>query len=411
MNSFELSGKYCIHNKVIVLDETDSGIHIGMCEEDLPLQKKIERIFFQKKYSEKKMIFSIITTDEWKRNFSKIFSRHLLSIPSNIKVLDEKKNIDEAPIINLLNSLLIECHFNKGSDIHIEYCIAKICIRFRIQGYMYNQMDVSFDTGNALIQRIKMMSKLEITERRRCQDGRFNFCQLNYNIDVRVSCIPSFFGESVVMRLLDRKSVILPLENLGFKKVQLEKLQKIEKQKNGLVLICGATGSGKTTTLCSLLNQMSKNEKKILSIEDPVEYIVDGVVQIPVNEERELSFNEVLKRIFRQDPDVIVIGEIRDSLTAQTAVRSAMTGHLVFATLHTSTASESVYRLLDLGVQGFLLAPVLRWIIVQELLHVSLKERRLNARIIECSEKISSVVAHAENFELLRFTLENEGTL
>lgn len=409
MNSFELAGKYCVQNKVIVLEETECNVHIGMCADDSSLRERIERVFNRKKYFEKKIQFSVIEEDVWKRKIAKKFSQHLLSFSADLQKKNEKNEADEEPIINLLNSMIIECHFHCGSDIHIEYSADKITVRFRIHGYIYDQMDISYETGEAVIQRIKLLSKLEITEHRKCQDGRFNFSHLNHNLDIRVSCIPSFYGESVVMRLLDRKSALLSLYDLGFSSMQLLLLDKIQKEKNGLVLICGSTGSGKTTTLCSMLNEMTKVNRKILSIEDPVEYVVPGVVQIAVNDERGLTFSEVLKRIYRQDPDVIVIGEVRDELTAQTAVRSAMTGHLVFATLHTGTASEAVCRLLDFGIQGFLLAPVLRSIIVQDLEHLSLKERKLHARIITCGEKIRKTIACAENYEKLHAVLDKDG--
>lgn len=409
MNSFELAGKYCVHNKVIVLEETETNVHVGMCTDDCCLRDNIERVFNRKNYGKKNIQFSVIEEDVWKRKIAKKFSEHLLSFSAVSHSKDERKEANEEPIINLLNSMIIECHFHSGSDIHLEYCADKILVRFRIHGYIYDQMEISYETGEAVIQRIKLLSKLEITERRKCQDGRFNFSQLNHNLDIRVSCIPSFYGESVVMRILDRNSAVLSLYELGFSAIQLFLLEKIQKEKNGLVLICGATGSGKTTTLCSMLNEMTKVNRKILSIEDPVEYVVGGVVQIPVNDERGLTFSEVLKRIYRQDPDVIVIGEVRDELTAQTAVRSAMTGHLVFATLHTSTASQAVCRLFDLGIEGFLLAPVLRSIIVQDLEHLSLKERKLHARIIPCGDSIRKAVAYAENYENLHDVLDSDG--
>ncbi len=406
MNDITLSGKFCLHNKVAVLNETEDCIEIGMCNYDEKLKNLIEKTYTGKYVHHKAMKFTAVSGEVWERTLANMFSRHLSTNHEQKKENEADKKSDEAPIINLLNSLIIECHCRKGSDIHIEYCGENAAVRFRIQGNMADHMRVSAETGDALIQRIKLLSKLEITERRRCQDGRFNFSYLHHNIDIRVSCIPSFFGESVVLRLLDRKSFLLTVAELGFSPEQLIDLDKIKREKNGLVLICGQTGSGKTTTMASLVNEIGKTDKKIISIEDPVEYLVNGVVQVPVNEHIDTGFGEVLKRAYRQDPDILLIGEIRDEQTAQSAVRCAMTGHLVFATMHSCTASECVYRLLDFDVKSFLLAPVLKWIIIQELEPLNPGGLKLHAKILYCSDYIKSVVSSSASYEQLHRVLD-----
>lgn len=407
MNSFELTGRFCLHNKTVVLSQTETSVVVGLCNDDEELRKKIEREFRRRTVKENTVLeFKKIGEDEWQRSIAKLFSKNLIGPTDHDAKKRAMQGADDAPIINLLNSIIIECQIQKGSDIHIEYTRNYALVRYRIQGYLYEQMQISAETADAVIQRIKLLSKLELAEKRKCQDGRFDFKQQDYSIDIRVSCVPSYFGESVVLRLLDRKAELLSLRVLGFSTEQLVLLERIKSEENGLVLICGATGSGKTTTVSSLLYSMEKTEKKIISIEDPVEYIIDGVIQVPVQPEMGMDFMDVLRRIYRQDPDVIVIGEIRDELTAQTAVRSAMTGHLVLATLHTCTAQETICRLLDMGIQQYMLAPVLKWIIVQKLEHVEKTSRKLKATITECNDEIRNAVSCSAGYDVMKTLFE-----
>lgn len=407
MSNFTLIGRFCLHNKTVILSQTNESVVIGVCIDDKDVRERIEREFERRNGKENIHIaFEQITEDEWQRQISKLFSKNLIGLSGKDTKKAEMQGADDAPIINLLNSLIIECQVQKGSDIHIEYTRDYAVVRYRIQGYLYEQMQITRETADAIIQRIKLLSKLELAEKRKCQDGRFDFKQHEYSIDIRVSCVPSYFGESVVLRLLDRNAELLQLRVLGFSPKQLDLLEKIKNEESGLVLICGATGSGKTTTLSSLLHSMEKSEKKIISIEDPVEYIIDGVIQIPVQPEFEMDFMDVLRRIYRQDPDIIVIGEVRDELTAQTAVRCAMTGHLVIATLHTCTAVETIYRLLDMGIQNYVLAPVLKWIIVQKLEHITKTERRLNASITECCDEIKNAVSCSAGYDSMKSLFE-----
>ncbi len=407
MNKFELTGRFCLHNKAVVLSQTETSVQVGLCNDDEELRGKIAREFYRRFGKEKSIVeFKIIGEDVWQRSIAKLFSKNLIGL----SLQDVKKSsvqiADEAPIINLLHSLLVECRMEKGSDIHIEYKRDYALVRYRIQGCLYDQMEILHETADALIQRIKLLSKLELAEKRKCQDGRFDFIQQDYSLDIRVSCVPSYFGESVVLRLLDRNAELLRLDVLGFSPAQLAMLEKIKREEHGLVLVCGATGSGKTTTVSSLLHSMEKSEKKIISIEDPVEYIIEGVIQVPVQPEFEMDFMDVLRRIYRQDPDVIVIGEIRDELTAQTAVRCAMTGHLVIATLHTCTAQETIYRLLDMGIKQYMLAPVLKWIIVQKLIPVHKGLRVLQASITACHDEIKNAISCCAGYDVMKSLFE-----
>ena len=407
MNSFQLSGKFCLHTKTIILSQTEDTVIVGLCRDDEDIRQKIEREFSRRRgVKSQSIVFKNILEDEWQREISKLFSKNLIGTSGSQNRQTEKLGGDEAPIINLLNSIIIECQIQKGSDIHIEYKREHSIVRYRIEGYLYEQMQISYETADAIIQRIKILSTLELAEKRKCQDGRFDFKQHDYSIDIRVSCVPSYFGESVVLRLLDRNAELLTLPLLGFSKAQLLLLEKIKNQESGLVLLCGPTGSGKTTTLSSLLHSMEKAEKKIISIEDPVEYIIEGVIQIPVNPELEMDFMDVLRRIYRQDPDVIVIGEIRDELTAQTTVRCAMTGHLVFATLHTCTAVEAICRLRDMGIENYVLAPVIQWIIVQKLEHVEKGSRKLKAIISECTDDVKNAVSCSAGYDEMKTLFE-----
>jgi type IV pilus assembly protein PilB len=255
----------------------------------------------------------------------------------------------------------------KASDIHLEPFEDEFKVRYRIDGVLYEMDPVDKSLAMAIVSRVKVMSKLDIAERRVPQDGRIELTIANAPVDLRVAVLPTMFGESVVMRILDRGNVQLSLDRIGLREDDLEKVRTLINKPNGIVVVTGPTGSGKTTTLYAALNELNQPDTKILTAEDPVEYDIAGMVQCQVNVDQELTFAKLLRSFLRQDPDIILVGEIRDLETAQIAIQASLTGHLVFTTLHTNDAPSSVLRLMDLGVETFLLTATVEAIVAQRL--------------------------------------------
>ncbi len=276
----------------------------------------------------------------------------------------------EAPIVKLVNMLITRAVEGRTSDIHIEPFENSVKVRYRIDGALSEVESLPKRIQPAVISRIKIMSKLNIAERRLPQDGRIKLRVSGRDIDLRVSTIPTIYGESIVMRILDRGSALIVLDHLGFPEETLEKYKKIITTPYGMLLVTGPTGSGKTTTLYASLNMINSDDKKIITIEDPIEYQIDGINQIHVKPRIGLTFANGLRHIVRQDPDIIMIGEIRDIETAEIAIHSALTGHLVFSTLHTNDAPGAVTRLLDMGIEGFLVSSSLIGVLAQRLVRV-----------------------------------------
>lgn len=274
---------------------------------------------------------------------------------------------DDAPVVRLINALLLEAVREGASDVHIETEEQRLLVRFRVDGVLREVISPKRALAPLLVSRIKVMGKLDIAEKRLPQDGRVSLRVGGYELDVRISTIPSQFGERVVLRLLDRGQTLRGIDFLGLNEDDLAKLKRILTRPDGMVLVTGPTGSGKTTTLYAGLDMLNDRQRNIMTVEDPIEYTMDGVGQMQVNAKTELSFARGLRAILRQDPDVIMVGEIRDRETAQIAVESAMTGHLLISTLHTNTAIGAVSRLVEMGVERFLLAPMLRGLVAQRL--------------------------------------------
>lgn len=272
-----------------------------------------------------------------------------------------------APVVKLLNLILMNAIRDKASDIHFEPFEDEFKVRYRVDGVLYEVQPPPLSLAPALVARVKVMSNLDIAETRMPQDGRIELTIGGRPIDLRVSTLPTMFGESCVMRILDRSVVSLDIENIGLREAEMEVLKALIDKPNGIVLVTGPTGSGKTTTLYSCLNYANSPEDKIITTEDPVEYDLDGIIQCQINEEVGLTYAAALRAILRQDPDKILVGEIRDRETAQIAVEASLTGHLVLSTLHTNDAPSAVTRLLDIGVENFLIAAVLEAIIAQRL--------------------------------------------
>jgi general secretion pathway protein E len=273
----------------------------------------------------------------------------------------------EAPVVRLVNLLVENAITAEASDIHIEPFEDTLRIRYRVDGILYEQEAPPRRLQAAVTSRIKIMAEMNIAERRLPQDGRIRVTLHGQRVDIRVSTIPTVHGESIVMRLLQRSSVFLPLEKLGFPGPTLKRFESLIRRPHGILLVTGPTGSGKTTTLYAALDKINAPGVKIITVEDPVEYQLKGVNQIPVRPKIGLSFAQGLRHIVRQDPDVILVGEIRDLETAEVAIQASLTGHLVFSTLHTNDAPGAITRLQDMGVEGYLVASVLEGVLAQRL--------------------------------------------
>ncbi|MDQ1830337.1 GspE/PulE family protein [Massilia scottii] len=278
--------------------------------------------------------------------------------------------LEEAPIVKLLQSVFDDATQVRASDIHIEPQETRLQIRFRIDGVLHLQTEADIKIATPLALRLKLMSDLDISEKRLPQDGRFAVKVKQQRIDVRISTMPTQYGESVVMRLLNQGGTTLRLDAIGMPARLVEKFRAIVQRPNGLVLVTGPTGSGKTTTLYSALAELNSVEKKLITVEDPVEYRLAGINQVQVNEKIDLSFARVLRSALRQDPDIVLVGEMRDQETAQIGLRAAMTGHLVLSTLHTNDAASTPLRLMDMGVPRYMVGSSLQAVLAQRLVRV-----------------------------------------
>lgn len=303
---------------------------------------------------------------------------HESSLDSIGQEMEEVKDLlesgDEAPIIRLVNSLMFQSVKQGASDIHIEPFEKELLVRFRVDGVLYDIMHPPKKAMASIISRIKIMANLNIAEKRLPQDGRIRIKVAGKDIDIRVSTVPTAFGESVVMRLLDKSRLILDFDKIGISGRMLEQLKDLITRPHGIILVTGPTGSGKTTTLYAALARINTIDKKILTTEDPVEYQLDGINQIPVNASIGLTFAAGLRSILRQDPDVVMVGEIRDVETAEIAVQASLTGHLVFSTLHTNDAPSSVTRICDMGVEPFLVSSSVIAVMAQRLIRTVCKD-------------------------------------
>ncbi len=273
----------------------------------------------------------------------------------------------EAPIIRLVNRLMVQAFREKASDIHVEPYQSDVKIRFRVDGILHDVLSLPKRLHPAVVSRIKVMATLNIAEKRLPQDGRIGIKLGDHSVDLRISTVPTVNGERVVMRILDKSSVLLGLEELGFYPDDLAIIERLTRQEHGIILVTGPTGSGKTTSLYSMLSRINSPDKNILTIEDPIEYQLKGIGQIPVNAKVGLTFASGLRSIVRQDPDVILVGEIRDLETAEIAIQAALTGHLVFSTLHTNDSASAVTRLIDMGIEPFLVTSSVNAIVAQRL--------------------------------------------
>ena len=289
------------------------------------------------------------------------------NIPTNTDLL---ANSDDAPIIRLLNALFIQAIKRPASDIHIESFADKMIVRLRVDGVLHKVLDIQRTLAPLIISRIKVMAKLDIAEKRLPQDGRMMLNLAGHQIDVRVSTLPANYGERIVLRILDKQQARLNLQKLGMRDNSLKAIRHLIAQPHGIILVTGPTGSGKTTSLYAALTELNNDERNILTVEDPIEYDLPGIGQTAVNYKVDMTFARGLRSILRQDPDVVMLGEIRDKETAEIAVQASLTGHLVLSTLHTNTAIGAITRLQDMDVEPFLLASSLIGIAAQRLIRL-----------------------------------------
>ncbi len=294
----------------------------------------------------------------------------LLEESEEVDIHELQQASEDAPVVKLVNLILNEAIKRRASDIHLEPYEKVFRVRFRVDGVLHEFMKPPMKLKNAIISRVKIMAKLDIAEKRLPQDGRIPIRIADKEIDIRISIIPTSFGERVVLRLLDKSHLLLGLEEIGLAPDQLQTMENLIHRPQGMILVTGPTGSGKTTTLYAALNRINSPDKNIITIEDPVEYQLPGIGQMQVNPKIGLTFAQGLRSVLRHDPDVILVGEIRDPETAEIAIQAALTGHLVFSTLHTNDAASAVTRLIDMGVEPFLVASVIRAIVAQRLVRM-----------------------------------------
>ncbi len=352
--------------RLIPLEETEESIKLMVPKNADPFI--LEEIRFLTK---KRVETVFVQQEEFTQELQKRLAEEEVIIDSSGGDVERKKDIlleeGEGPTVSFVNSSLIKATALSASDIHIEPYEDVSSVRFRLDGILHDYMSIPISLHESVVSRIKVLANLNVAEKRVPQDGKIRVRIGGRDLDIRVSVVPTTFGERVVLRLLDRSGSILKLEELGLSGKDLDALQELAKKPYGIVLATGPTGAGKSTTLYAILLHIKSPEKNIITIEDPPEYQVKGVSQIQVNPKVGLTFANGLRAILRQDPDIIMVGEIRDSETAEIAVHAALTGHLVLSTLHTNDAPSAITRLSDLGIEPFLIASSLEGVIAQRL--------------------------------------------
>ena len=314
-----------------------------------------------------RMSIKAVTDKAYKVNVKKMYDKNKKSDYSGMTTLDSDISISNAPIVKLVNKIIVAGLKARASDIHIEPSNDKLRVRFRIDGDLREYMKSEMSNHSPLVTRIKIMGEMDISEKRKPQDGRIETIIESHLVDMRISILPTVYGEKIVIRLLDRSAVVIDKKMLGLTKQDLEVIERMMKYPQGMLLVTGPTGSGKTTTLYTLLNELNTDTKNIITVEDPVEYRLNGINQVQVNVKAGVTFSTGLRAILRQDPDIIMIGEIRDTETAQIAVRASITGHVVLSTLHTNDTASTVTRLIDMGIEPYILSSSLVGIISQRL--------------------------------------------
>jgi MSHA biogenesis protein MshE len=362
--------------RVLVLEERDGALLVGMADPtDLLAFDEVGRVL------KRNIDLAVVTEGQLLETIDRVY-RRTEEITGLVRELSEELGesyvdfgvltatvaAEEAPVVRLLQTVFSDAIQVKASDIHVEPQRDRLLIRFRIDGVLHQQTEADSRIASALVLRLKLMSGLDISEKRLPQDGRFNVRVRDQTVDVRIATMPTQHGESVAMRLLNTSGSFLSLDKLGMPPDMLRHFREVIQRSNGIILVTGPTGSGKTTTLYAALAEINTVDRKIFTVEDPVEYTLPGSTQVQVNEKIDLSFARVLRSALRHDPDIILVGEMRDAETAQIGIRAAMTGHLVFSTLHTRDAAGSLYRLVDMGVPRYMVVSSVQLVLAQRLL-------------------------------------------
>lgn len=356
-----IKNSYCVK-----ISEDDKNVSIAISEKHLGKYELLNKIHFPKKVIVKKIKDSDFV--EFIGNCVEKTSYEKKNKVKNEESFNLEEVNSQAPVVNIINAICLEAIRKQVSDVHIHCDNDFINVRFRIDGVLQLVKRLDKNIFDSFVSRIKVMSKLNVMENRLCQEGRMTVLVDKDYVDFRVSIVPTTTGQSIVLRLFNSKLKMLELEDLGFSDFIYQKIKKVLSLPNGIFLATGPTGSGKTTTLHALLSKLDKEHLKIVTIEDPVERELDGVDQIQVNNELGLTFENILRKVLRQDPDVIMIGEIRDRETAELAVRAALTGHLIFSTLHTNDSISTITRLRNLGIESYLIASVLKYSLAQRII-------------------------------------------
>tara|TARA_B100000282_G_scaffold265326_1_gene216400 strand:- start:2411 stop:3778 length:1368 start_codon:yes stop_codon:yes gene_type:complete len=391
-NEIDLSYKYCKENQILL--EKDQNHLLIKCTDDT----KVPVISYLQRHFKMPINLSKISQHEFNRALAESFSNNASASKDLIENIDESIDLDslisnlpktedllddsnDAPVIRLINAILSEAIKDGASDIHIEPYEENLSIRFRVDGILKEKLNPSSRIAPLLNARIKVMSNLDIAERRVPQDGRMSLKLGEKWVDIRVSTLPASFGERLVLRLLDKADASLDLRELGMTEEMTNDYLNQLKSTSGIILVTGPTGSGKTTTLYSGLNFLNDQTRNILTVEDPIEYALEGVGQTQVNNKVGLTFAQGFRAILRQDPDVVMVGEIRDKETAETAIQASLTGHLVLSTIHTNDSVGAITRLIDMGVEPYLLASTLKMVIAQRLVRRLDENNQFSGRV------------------------------
>ena len=405
-----ISAAYLKEEQVLPLSETADGILLAMADpRDDDARKAISL-----KY-DKPVLPRVAVPSELEEAIDRLYGSGKSSLAEIVENIGEDDDADldddaerlknlasEAPVIRLVNLLISKSVEERASDIHIEPYDNRLRVRYRVDGVLHEVESPPSRLRHAIISRVKIMAKLNIAERRLPQDGRIKLVVRGKEVDLRVSTVPTMYGESVVLRILDKSGGVLGLEELGIDGSNLAAVMEMLHQPNGIILVTGPTGSGKTTSLYASLIALNTPDRKILTVEDPIEYQLYGITQIQVKPQIGLTFASVLRSFLRQDPDIILIGEIRDLETAQIAVQASLTGHLVLSTLHTNSAASTVTRLADMGIEDYMLTSTLTGVIAQRLVRTLCPE---------CREPYTVLPELAEELQLGRLTNDREITL